>query len=415
MHYAIVAIGSRGDVQPYIALGLGLKERGDEVTIFAHENFKYFIEGYDIGFVPVTGHVEDLLRSAEGMKMLKNGSLFAFMRYLLKINNVTMQSLIKLTSLFNKADVLISSLLAVPWVDAIAEKLDKKWAIVQLNLPSVPTKAFPLMLLDFFDFPAYNLFTYHLYEWVYWRVNKKNINAFRHAIGLAQLKRPFLKKIAEARIPNLHCFSPALLARPHDWSNEVDITGFLFLPPAIQYHIPPGLEVWLDQGDKPVYIGFGSIPVPDPALIISIIKELLTKTTYRFIFCYNWTPAMSLPENPRLFQIKSIPHDWLFPRCRALIIHGGVGTTAAALHARIPMVIISIIADQPWWGKIIEQKGVGVHIPFKKLTAQKLVSALERISMADIQQNARETGDYINSENGVVNTIRKLDYFFGRD
>jgi sterol 3beta-glucosyltransferase len=415
MHYAIVAIGSRGDVQPYVALTLGLKDRGDEVTIFAHENFKDFVEGYHIGFVPITGHVEDLLQSAEGMKMLKNGSLFAFMRYLLKMNDVTMQSLIQLTGLFDRADVLLSSLLAVPWVDAIAEKLGKKWAIVQLNLPAVSTKAFPWIVFDFFDFPAYNLFTYHLYEWVYWRVNKKNINSFRRAIGLTELKRAFLKKIAEERIPNLHCFSPALLARPADWSDETDITGFLFLPQSIQFHIPPELEVWLDQGDKPVYIGFGSIPVPDPALIISIIKALLAKTKYRFIYCYNWTPAMDLPDSPKLFQIKTIAHDWLFPRCRAVIIHGGVGTTAAALRTGIPMIIVSIIADQPWWGKIIQKKGVGVHIPFKKLTARKILSALERISMPDIQEKARKTADQINSENGVKNTINKLDYYFGTD
>ncbi|HZZ76600.1 MAG TPA: glycosyltransferase, partial [Puia sp.] len=302
MHYAIVAIGSRGDVQPYIALALGLKERGDAATIFAHENFKDFVEGYHIGFVPVTGHVETLLRSAEGMKMVKNGSLLAFTRYLLKMNEVTMQSLSKLIALFESSDVLISSLLAMPWVDAIAEKLGKKWAIVQLNLPAVPTKAFPLILLNFFNFPAYNLMTYRLYEWVYWKANKKNINTFRRTIGLPEQKRPLLKRIAAARIPNLHCFSASLLARPRDWSNEVDITGFLFLPPAIQYHVPPGLEAWLDQGDRPVYFGFGSIPVPDPDLIIAIVKELLAKTNYRFIYCYNWTPAMNLPDNPRLFQ-----------------------------------------------------------------------------------------------------------------
>ena len=124
---------------------------------------------------------------------------------------------------------------------------------------------------------------------------------------------------------------------------------------------------------------------------------------------------MNLPDNPRLFQIKSVAHDWLFPRCRSSIIHGGVGTTAAALRAKIPVIIVSVIADQPWWGKIIGQKGVGLHIPFKKLTAGKLIAALEKISTVEFEQRAHETGDLINSENGVINTIGKLDYYFGRD
>jgi UDP:flavonoid glycosyltransferase YjiC (YdhE family) len=79
------------------------------------------------------------------------------------------------------------------------------------------------------------------------------------------------------------------------------------------------------------------------------------------------------------------------------------------------VIIISIIADQPWWGKIIERKGVGLHIPFRKLTAKKLIAALEKISTTEFQQRARETGDLINSENGVGTTIGKLDYFFDSD
>ncbi len=412
MQYAIVAIGSRGDVQPYIALVLGLRDQGHDATIMAHENFREFVEGYGIRFVPVKGDVECMLRSAEGMKMVNSGSLRAFTKYLQKVNRITSESIaLDLMPEFIKADVLIASLLAMPWVHAIAEKLGKKWAIVQLNLPATKTGVFPFVLLDFFDFAVYNRFTFRLFEWAYWRANKKNINEFRLLLNLPSLKKPILKIITKDRIPNLHCFSPSLLARPNDWPAEIDITGFLFLPAKVQSDMPAGLNEWLANGEKPVYIGFGSIPVPDPRLFKSILISLLEKTRHRFVFCYGWTPPMDLPENKRLFQINSVSHDLLLPRCQSAIIHGGVGTTAAVLKAKIPVIIISIIADQPWWGKIIAQKGAGVHIPFKKLTAQNLLKALSAIEENVLRQNALRLGEQINLENGLLNTISKLEKY----
>jgi sterol 3beta-glucosyltransferase len=426
MQYGIVAIGSRGDVQPYVALALGLMDRGHETTILAHENFKDFVEGYGIHFVAVKGHVEDMLRSPEGMAVVRDGSLSAFTRYLQKVNKITSDSLIHDTmGAFEKADVIVASLLAMPWVDAIAEKLGKGWAIVQLNLPTIRTKAFPLVFLDFFNFPGYNRFSYRLFEWVYWRVNKKNINQFRGSLGLPGLKISILKKIADEKILNLHCFSTSLLARPNDWAPQNQITGFLFIPNDkrnnilndesvnnIEDNIPADMVHWLNAGDKPIYIGFGSIPVPEPKLLESILTELLRTTNHRFTFCQGWSSPLGLPNHPNLFQIKSVDHQWLFPHCKAAVIHGGVGTTAAALRAKIPVIIVSIIADQPWWGKIIERKKLGVHIPFKTLTFQKLSSAIENTHDPEMQQNVIEMGEKINREHGLKKTIDSLEKEF---
>ena len=418
MHYGIVAIGSRGDVQPYVALALGLMDRGHETTIMAHENFMDFVEGYGIRFVPVKGHVENMLRSPEGMAVIRNGSLSTFTRYLQKVNKITANSLIRDSmGEFEKTDVILASLLAMPWVDAIAEKLNKKWAIVQLNLPTIKTKAFPLVFLDFFNFPAYNRFTYRLFERLYWKVNKKNVNEFRRSLGLPSLKISILKKISDEGILNLHCFSPTLLARPNDWGPQNQIAGFLFLSNEmrrvnVQDNIPADLIHWLHSGDKPIYIGFGSIPVPDLTRIESIIKELLDTTSYRFIFCWGWSLPASLPAHPRLFTLKSVDHQWLFPRCKTAIIHGGIGTTAAGLKAKLPLIIVSIIADQPWWGKIIERKNLGIHIPFKKLTTQRLLSAIEKTCDPEMRQNVIEMSLRINSENGMKKAIDALQNCF---
>jgi UDP:flavonoid glycosyltransferase YjiC (YdhE family) len=418
MHYGIIAIGSRGDVQPYIALALGLQERGHSTTVMAHENFQGFVEGYGVAFHRLEGNVEDMLHSEEALKVLRSGRILAFAKYLQKNIRKTREAVSQ--DLYKgclKADVLVASLLAMPWVDSIAEKTGKRWAIVQLNLPATSTTAFPLAAMDYFNFPLYNRFTYKLFEFFYWQSNKKGINDFRKSIRLPELKTPILKKIADQKILNLHCFSPSLRARPHDWPSQIDITGFLFLPNEkrranFQEQIPVDLIRWLNTGEKPIYIGFGSIPIPDPKKFESILTELLDTTTHRFIFCQGWSLPTNLPDHPRLFKVKSISHDWLLPRCKAAIIHGGVGTTAAALKAKIPLIIVSIIADQPWWGKIIEAKLTGVHIPFKKLTKQKLQFAIKKTETPEMRRQAVRLGERINLEDGLSKTVDALERYF---
>ncbi len=232
------------------------------------------------------------------------------------------------------------------------------------------------------------------------------------------MNTPILKKIADDKILNLYCFSPSLRARPCDWGSETDITGFLFLPKkereiiSEQDGVPAELTRWLDEGDKPIYIGFGSIPIPDPKRFQSILTELLNTTTHRFIFCQGWSMPMDLPKHARFFQIKSVNHEWLLPRCRAAIIHGGVGTTAAVLMAKIPLIIVSIIADQPWWGKIIERKTVGMHIPFKKVTKWKLLAAIEKTEALEMKQCVTQLGEEINREDGLNKTVDALEIYF---
>lgn len=413
MHYGIVAIGSRGDVQPFVALALGLKSRDHEATLMAHENFKEFVEGFGLSFVPLRGNVEEMLQSEEGMRVLRKGDIISFSQYLKKISRKTAETILDdILEACKKSDFLITSLLALPWVDSVAEKLGKRLAIIQLSIPTVPTKIFPLPLMDIFNFPAFNLFTYRFYEFTFHQSGKKIVNKFRASLGLTKLKVPLLKQIELEKIPNLHCISPSLLARPDDWKMNNDVTGFLFLPDATPKYISDKLIDWLAEGDRPIYIGFGSIPVPDANLLKELIQHLLDTTSHRIIFCRGWSQKIDLPENPRLFTIDTISHQWLLPQCKLAVIHGGVGTTAAVLNAGIPVVIISIIADQPWLGKLIEQKKLGVHIPFRKLNPQKFAAAIERIRNPVFINNAIMISRQISREDGVNRTLDILEKYF---
>jgi sterol 3beta-glucosyltransferase len=417
MHFGILTYGSRGDVQPYIALALGLMERGNRVTLVANENFKTFVENYGVNFYPIHVDIERMVHSSELTAVLKSGNMISYLHELHKLTKKT-QPIVNADMLKGCAfaDVLIATPLTLIWVYSIAEKLKKRWAIVQLSIPSIPTKEFPFASLSFLNAPYYNLLTYKIVRNIYWGMNKKEINQHRSSLQLLPLNQSILKKIDDQKILTLHAISPGLIRRPQDWEKHVDITGFLFIPEinpvTIENQFMPRLEEWLNKGEAPVYIGFGSIPIPDPDLFSRILKEIIKSSSHRIIFCQGWSELTDLPKDERLFIIRSVSHEWLFPQCKAAIIHGGVGTLAAVLKAGIPPIIVSIFADQPLWGKIIVEKGLGAHIPFKKLNSVKLLEAIATINETKVLQNVAILGERIKKENGLETTINFLLKYF---
>jgi sterol 3beta-glucosyltransferase len=418
VRYAIITYGSRGDVQPYIVLALGLMNRGHEVTLLAPENFKDFVEDYGVPFYPLHGNSEELLYTPECLRFLKTGNTFSLMLYMQKAGR-KIQPLINRDMLAGSldADILIASVLCIVWVRSIAEKLNKRWGIVQLNPPTMPTEKFPFAGLAFFNSPRYNLFTYRLLWFLHWQLIKKDVNKFRISLGLSPVKISLLDKMSHENIFNLYAFSPQLIARPDDWDSNIDITGFLTLSAeSRETHemdvIPEDLKQWLQEGKKPIYIGFGSMPVPNAELFGVILNEIISGTNQRIIFCKGWSAISGLPMHSNLFTVNYINHEWLFPQCSAAVIHGGIGTIAAVLKAKIPVIIVSVFADQPWWGKIIEDKNLGVHIPFKKLTTQKLLKAIDATQTPEMRKSVSETGEKINNEDGLKRSLDAIENYF---
>jgi sterol 3beta-glucosyltransferase len=418
MHYAIIAYGSRGDVQPFVALALGLMKKGHRVTLLANKNFKTFVEDYGVGFYPLYGNVEEMVSSPQLRAVLKSGSAISYMREFRKMTKKD-QPMVNddMRKGCAEADVLVATPLTVIWVYSVAEKLGKPWVIIQLSVPAIPTTEFPFASLDFFNFPRYNLFTYRLIRHIYWRLNKNDINQHRSSLYLPPLAGSILNKIDGQKIPTLYAISSGLFPRPKDWNEQVDITGFIFLRNAPKRTAANnngiGLEAWLKKGTPPVYVGFGSIPIPDNDLFARILSEIIDTTTYRIIFCRGWSKIPDLPKSDRLFTLNSANHAWLLRQCMTAIFHGGVGTLAAVLEANIPPIIVSIFADQPLLGKIIASKGLGVHIPFKKLTSEKLIDAIAKVGSPDIKQNVALLNERIKAENGLEKAIDILEKHFG--
>jgi sterol 3beta-glucosyltransferase len=209
--------------------------------------------------------------------------------------------------------------------------------------------------------------------------------------------------------------SQVLVKQPADWPPNAHITGFFFLPqPAREKpgtnEIPEGLEEWLAKGDKPVYLGFGSIPIPDQVRLLRTLEGVLGKK--RIVLGMGWSILNGLPVHSDLFVIKYVNHDWLLPRCSAAIIHGGIGTVGAALRSGTPLIVISVLADQPLNGQMIEQKKLGCHIPFRKLSPERLLSAITTTENPVVIENCKATAAAIKAEDGLGKAVSLIEQYF---
>jgi len=420
MNIGIFTYGTRGDVQPYVALALGLMDKGHTVTLAAPENFKSFVQGFGVAFHPLYGNAEEMMNSQEGQAVLKTENTIKLMKYFFKaLNDIKVPLRKSYMKGISKADVIIANAATAPVVTAIAEKQHKKIAFTYFMPPVVITKEFPLGDFDFFNFPAYNRLTYKLAHSFFWKFVKKEVNEFRTELGLPALKENLLYYIEKQQPLDLYCISQSLIPQPKDWDAHHKITGFLTIPAAKRARhvldaMPEDLAVWLSEGNKPVYMGFGSNGVGNTGKIIAVINYILSKTNERILFCTGWSIFDGLPQHKNLYVTKYINHEAVLPLCKAGIFHGGAGTLAAMLCHNLPIIIVSFYTDQPTWGKIIERKKLGVHIPIKKLTSSKLITAITMVQSPEIKTNVEAIGKQIREENGLENAVREIEIYFSQ-
>ncbi|HEY6901490.1 MAG TPA: glycosyltransferase, partial [Puia sp.] len=272
MKYGIITTGSRGDVQPFIALALALIKKGHDTTLVAPENFKDFVQGFGIPYLPITGDTESIINTPEALKLLEGGSVLKFFYHLQKITKHSVrQSNQDILDACRRFDHLIASVLPFPVVYSIAEKYNKRCAAVFLSLPPIPTREFPFQAATTKGHPWLNKLTYRFLDLGYLMIGKQ-INTFRKQIGLPP--KNVLKAGLKSNILAITAMSNQLLQRPADWPPNTHLTGFFYLPssagapslPPSPSNTPPtDLEAWLKKGDRPIYIGFGSIPIPNPS------------------------------------------------------------------------------------------------------------------------------------------------------
>jgi sterol 3beta-glucosyltransferase len=418
MNIGIFTYGTRGDLQPYIALALELKARGHEVSIASTEDFKAFVEDYGIEFQALYGNAESMMNGHEGQAILKSENGIQLMKYYFKVLHEMRHELRQsyYHAIMN-VDFIIANAMTLPIVSTIAEKLNKKMAITYFMPPVVVTSAFPLGDFDFLNFPWYNRLTYKIAQTLFWKFVKEDTNEYRSELGLAPLKENLIHHLDRQKILDLYCISPNLIPQPNDWEAHHKITGFMSIKQVSKKLTTPDdnedkLVHWITDGSQPIYIGFGSNGIGNTQKFIDIILSILSQTNNRILFCTGWSQFDALPYHRNLYVTKYVDHEAILPLCKIGIFHGGAGTLATMLRHSLPVIIVSFYTDQPTWGKIVERKKLGIHIPLKKLDPNKMISAIAKVQSTEIKQNVSLISEIFNSENGSMNAAIEIENYF---
>jgi sterol 3beta-glucosyltransferase len=398
----ILTIGTRGDVQPYIALGLGLKAAGHEVTISTLAEFKPLVNQYGLLHDSLRG---DFLKIAQSTIGQNGGNQLKRIRQYVEMAKDTLAD--EWVS-SQKADVLIYSPAAIGGFH-IAEKLDiPTFAAFPAPLYS-PTKEFPSPFLPFHNLGPFNKLSHQIFAQLGPAMYRSPINQFRKEIlGLSPTKGENM--LRGKPITKLYAYSEVVVPRPADWDESSVVTGYWFLDTPANWHPDPELVRFLHDGLAPVYIGFGSMFMGGGKQKTEIALQALRNAGQRGILATGWGGLTADNTSKDVFVLDSIPHDWLFPKVAAIVHHGGAGTTGAAIRAGKPQVICPFVGDQSFWGRRVADLSVAPSpIPQASLTANKLADAIEyAVSDNNIRQCALSLGKTIRAENGIESAVKHI-------
>jgi len=418
MKITIFAAGSRGDIQPCIVLSRGLQQAGYRVCLAAPEDFAGFIQKHNVSFFPLRGDVQQIMASDKGRKFMETGGanpIKSIRAVRTMITPVVMKMAEDAYIACRNADAMICLGVFSAFGQSIAEALSIPIINVEPT-PLLPTRSFPAP-----SWPIqrdlgglHNYLSGMAMLQVLWLWYSPFVNDFRQRLGLSTYTAASFYRALRST-PMLSAYSPSIIPPPADWPDSVHVTGYFFLDTTGDWQPSSELEAFLEAGDPPVYIGFGSMAGRNPEQLTRLIMEALTKSGQRGLLLTGWGGMRTelVPDN--VFVVDSAPHSWLFPRMAAVVHHGGAGTTAEGLRAGVPTLLVPFVLDQPFWGARIKALGLGPNpIPQKNLTANRLAHAI-RIAVTDsgMRQRASLCGEAIRAENGLSNAVKIIQRCFG--
>ncbi|CZR52709.1 related to sterol glucosyltransferase [Phialocephala subalpina] len=439
LNIAIHIVGSRGDVQPFIAIAQELMKPpyGHRVRICTHPVFKTFVEENGIEFFSIGGDPATLMAYMvknpglmPGMESLRAGDVGKRRNDIAEIiegcwrgciepgdgmpgskkSSSTMSRQEETDRLFI-ADAIIANPPSYAHIHC-AEKLGIPLHMM-FTMPWSPTQHFPhpLASLDRNEAdPGFaNYISYTMMELLAWQGLGDIINGFRvrtlHLDPISPLWGHML--LSRMKVPFTYAWSSELIPKPPDWASHINISGFSFLSQASNYKPPEDLVAFLNAGPPPVYIGFGSIVVDHPDKLTQMIFGAVKRAGVRALVSKGWggLGEGDVPEG--IFLLGNVPHDWLFQYVSAVVHHGGAGTTAIGIAMGKPTVVVPFFGDQPFWGAMIHRAGAGPEpVPFKKMTEESLAHSITTALTPNVQTAVKHMSEEISQENGAAEAAK---------
>ncbi|GAA4116333.1 glycosyltransferase [Knoellia locipacati] len=410
MRVNIIAAGSRGDVQPMVALGVGLQRAGHTVTICAGDDFEGLVTGHGVGFVPAGLRIDELIASPLGVAWLGESSRspwheLAAMRRL--VRSTVQEYAGAWVPLVGSADLWVSGFLTVHAVDAMVavgggrhvttefapmRPSREGWAGLQPRLPrrgSLVNRLAGQALL-------------HTVASV---VGIAGDEA-RAEMGLARTGR---RGVLEAvrRTPALLAASPVVVPPAPDWKGNPAVTGYWFLDEDPGFVPDPRLASWLADGPT-AYVGFGSMSTREARALGEVVARAARAAEVRVVL-HSGSAGLESHDDEWVHAVGPVPHGWLFPRMAGVVHHGGAGTTGAALRAGVPQAVVAHIGDQPYWGRRVWELGVGAR-PVRRhaLSQEWLTAVLRGFARGERRSRAAVVGAEIRREDGVARAVELL-------
>jgi sterol 3beta-glucosyltransferase len=418
MRITIIALGSRGDVLPYVALGAGLRAVGHRVRVATFADFLPSVTAHGLDFHPIQGDAQAILGGPAGRALAASGrnvvrGLIAAVRSFGALADGYARDLS--SPALHDTEVLINQLPACLYGYDLAERLGVPLFTAAV-MPLSRTRAFPMIGFPaaLARLPGYNRLTYRLAELAVWQAFRSAINRWREeTLGLPRLPAwGYMEQMDRLRVPVLNGFSARVVPRPADWGNHVHVTGYWFSPEE-PWEPPPALAAFLEAGPPPVFVGFGSMPVPDPGRLTATVVEALRQCGLCGVLQAGWGGLAGEALPGHVLGIGYAPYGWLFPRMAAVVHHGGSGTTAAGLRAGVPALVVPFVFDQFYWGERLVALGVGpAPVPVRDLSVQRLAEGLQRaVHDREMCKRAARLGAQIRAEDGIARAVETLHQY----
>ncbi|WP_328609536.1 glycosyltransferase [Amycolatopsis sp. NBC_00345] len=416
MRFALMTHGTRGDVQPLVALGAELARRGNTVELAVPAGSAALAERAGLRAIGLPGDWQQFLESpATDKQWLFSGDNAVLLGTLREIMAEHAAEIAKTLCGFSQgADVIVSGGLTEDIATVIAEALRVPLALVH-TYPLRPTGAVanPLVTPRSSQFSEENLQTHARYEQENWKARRDGINRLRATLGLAATDLPTPERARALGAVEVQSYSAHVIPGL-GWPRRRPVVGWIEPSQSDraafgESGVDSPLASWLDEGEAPAYFGFGSMPVPDPAAIAGLVERVSRDLGLRAVLSAGWAglSAAAVEDGARVRVVGAVDHTALLPRCRLAVHHGGAGTTGAAVRAGLPTMICSIMMDQAMWGEQLQRLGSGVHVPFAELDEDTLRAGVARLLEPSVVTRARQLGENVRAEPDA--TIRAAD------
>lgn len=418
MKLTLIAVGSRGDVQPCVALGRGLLAAGHQARIVTLNSFEALARDHGLEFFGIAGDAQALTQQMMRVNMAGKGPR------LLQMYRGIMRTFGAITRQYEQAfaaetlrdsEAILSQLPGGFYGYDLAEALGVPYFALSV-IPQEITGAWPFSM-----FPSrrsfgrrYNRLTYRIAQQLAWPPFRASIQRFRKQLGLAPTSFWWgsMRRMQRERVPVLQGFSEHVIPHQPEWGEHVHTTGYWMLDES-DWTPPPTLVDFLENGEPPIFIGFGSMSMADPRQTTDTLLKAVEHSGQRAILHAGWAElrAAAVPET--VFALDYAPYDWLFPRMAAIIHHGGSGTTGFALRSGVPSMVVPFTADQPFWGERTHQLGVGLPpLPFAKLSAEPLASAIRTLCEDEsLRRRAQQLAAAMADEQGVERAVMIINRY----